>query len=233
MEDTNTLAVADNAAVAVASTPRAMVAANVDDKALTDLSGAGFAFLPRLQLCGSSSNLCKESKIQVGRYAYIKGKGDAFEDLGASVNIHLYGLRLKAMKFTKDKILSYYNPNTAEFQAIKAVSLEKDSGCLAGPEYLCYVPGKGWCTLYLTSKSARNESPQLRGLLGKSVTLTAFLAENAKKQKWHVIRSAPCSIPLEKPTDAEIEAHQEKFLNAKDSQEEAVPEAQQEGQRDM
>lgn len=232
MEDTNTgLAVADNAAVAVAS--RAMVAANVDDKALTDLSGAGFAFLPRLQLCGSSSNLCKESKIPVGMYAYIKGKGDAFDNLGGSVNCFLYGLRLKAMKFTKDKILSYYDPNGKEFQAIKAVSLEKDSGCLAGPEYLCYIPGKGWCTLYLTSKSARNESPQLKGLLGKTVTLTAFLAENAKKQKWHVIRSAPCSIPLEAPPDAEIEIQQTRFLNAKDSAEEAVPEAAQEGQRDM
>lgn len=203
----------------------AMVAANIDDKALADLSGNGFgSFLPRLQLCGGSSNLCKEGKINAGRYAFVKGKGDAFTDLGPSVNLFPFGLRLKAMRFLKDSILSYFDPTGPEFLKIKAVSLEKDSGCLAGPEYLCFIPGHGWCTLYLTSKSARNESPQLKAMLGKPVTLTAFLAENAKKQKWHVIRSAPCSVPLEAPSADDILVQQTRFLNAQDSKEEAVPE---------
>lgn len=216
-KDSTTLAVPKNA----------MIAGNVDDKALADLSGNGFgSFLPRLQLCGGSSNLCKEGKIGAGRYAFVKGKGDAFEDLGPSVNVLLFGLRLKAMRFLENTILSYYDPTGPEFAKIKAVSLEKDSGCLAGPEYLCFIPGKGWCTLYLTSKSARNESPQLKAMLGKAVTLTAFLAENAKKQKWHVVRSAPCSMPLERPSQEEIEVQQTRFLNAQDSKEEAAPDEQ-------
>lgn len=199
------------------------LAEGMDEKALGELSGSGFGqYLPRLQLCGASSNLCKEGKIPIARYAFVKSK-DNFTDIGVAVNVRLYGLRVKAMKFMPDTILSYFDHTKEEFKAIQAVSLERDSGCLAGPEYLVWIPQYGWCTLFLTSKSARNESPNIRPFLGKAATFTIHLAENKKKDKWHVIRSGPCSVPIGEPDADEVQAMRHKFSNPVDSKETAVP----------
>lgn len=207
------------------------LASGMDEKALGDLSGSGFGqYLPRLQLCGASSNLCKEGKIPIARFAFVKSK-DNFTDLGTAVSARLYGLRVKAMKFMPDTILSYYDHTKDEFKAIQAVSLERDSGCLAGPEYLAWVPNFGWCTLFLTSKSARNESPNIRPFLGKMVTFTVHLAENKKKEKWHVIRSGPCSVPIAEPDAEEVVMMRHKFCNPVDSKEKAAPGEQ--GSREM
>lgn len=200
------------------------VAANVNEKALAEMSGNGFgAFLPRFQLCGSMSNPVKEELIGVGNFGIVRGK--KVEDCGKVVNCTIYGLRLKAMRYSAESVMSYYNPENPEYKAIAAVSLEKDSHCLCGPEYLMHIPGKGWCTLYLTSRSARNESPAVRALLGRNATLTVELVSNKKNEKWHVFRATSCSIPIDRPTDEDVQAEVIKFLNAQDSKVKVAPDS--------
>ncbi len=100
-----------------------------DDSAFDSMSSGGF--LPRLQLCGSSTTVVKEGKITQGHYALIKGK-DQLEDLTKEVNIVVLAWRPKAMEMTEDVVLSIYNPKASEFTRIAEKSEESDSGCMYG-----------------------------------------------------------------------------------------------------
>lgn len=213
----------DTALVPVSQETGLSVASMIDEKAeaaLAAFSGNGYGgFLPRLQLCGASSNLCKEGKVPIGQYAYVKdGKTDPVI-LGTTVNMWVFGLRLKAMKYLPEAPLSYYDPSTPEFKAVVALIDVPDSQCVAGPDFLVYVDGHGWASFHLSSMSSQNEMPLLKALLGQAATMTVKLAENKKKQKWHVPVTGKCSLPLIPPAKDEIETQILKFKSAKDSKE--------------
>lgn len=206
-----------------------MMAAGFDEKDYANFASS-VEFLPRLQLCGASSNLCKEGKIAVGSYALVQDK-ERFKDLGKQTNVFIVGLRLKALEIIEGTtpaagIFSFFDPKSPEFQRVASLSLEKDTGCLAGPEFLVYLSKeKQFATFFMASKSMRNEAPSIKALLGKACTLTIALAENKKKQKWHVPKALPCSIPLDQPTGDELAAQLLRFKNPVSSNVKKAPDA--------
>lgn len=194
-----------------------MLAAGYSDE---DYAGfaSGFDFLPRLTLCGASTNLCKEGKQPIGTYALVYS-ADRHGDLGKQTNVFVLGMRLKALEIAADGIFNFFDPKSPEFARVANLSQVKDSGCLAGPEFLVYVPStKEFATFFMASKSMRNEAPSLKALLGKAATLQISLAENKKKQKWHVPKALPCTIPLSPPSPDALTMQLNKFRNPVSSQ---------------
>lgn len=203
--------------------PQSLVAKNFDENAAGNMV-SGIDFMTRIQLNGSSANLAKKGLVPPGNYVLIKGK-DQFVDLGKSVNAWICGLRLKALNFGGDPVVVFYDAATPEFQDIKAKADADptNSGCLAGFEFLLYLPDVKptpeskfgtFVTYFLCSKSARNEAPAFKALLGKTATLTAVLAENKKKQMWHVPKALTCTIPLAMPDIQVVQDTVNRFVNA-------------------
>lgn len=193
-----------------------------DDKNFDAVSSGGF--LPRLQLMGSSSNAVKESKINQGHYALVKGK-DQIEDLTKEVQVIVLAWRPKALEIGTETVLSVYNPKSEDFNRIALKSEESDSGCMYGPEFLVWVPSqKCFATFFMSSKTARREAPQLKGLMGKAATLKAQLIK-AKKYAWHGPVVTPCSAPLDLPDMEKAREEALKFNNPPESDTEAAPDA--------
>lgn len=197
-----------------------------DDKSFEQISSVGF--LPRVQLMGSNSNAVKEGQIGQGHYALIRGK-DQVQDLTKEVPVVVLSWRPKAMEITSESVISVYNPKSSEFDRIAKKSEESDSGCMYGPEFLLWVPSlKAFATFFMSSKTARREAPQLKGLLGKAALLKSQLIK-AKKFAWHGPVVTPCSQPLDLPDLDEAREQAQKFNNPPENETEAAPDA---GDRD-
>lgn len=202
------------------------VSKHADDKTFDSMSSGGF--LPRLQLMGSSSTAVKEGKINQGHYALVRGK-DQIEDLTKEVNVVVLAWRPQALEIGAETVLSVYNPKHPDFSRIAEKSEEADSGCMYGPEFLVWVPShKVFATFFMSSKTARREAPQLKGLLGRAATLKAQLIK-AKKYAWHGPVVTPCSAPLDLPNMEEAQVEVNKFNNPPENETEKAPEA---GDRD-
>lgn len=140
-------------------------------------------YLPRLQICGSSTDIAKEGKIKIGHIALIKTK-DSFIDLGEQVMALVIAYRPKALQLG-DEIVACYNPKSELFAKIKSQSDVQDSGCMFGPEYLIWIPEiKQFATFYLSSKTARNEALNMQTNIRRAVSIRSKLI-TGKKYKWH------------------------------------------------
>lgn len=189
----------------------------------------GSLFLPRLQLFGSSSDLVKEEKVQIG-YAIVRGQDDMTE-LGRNIDVMVLNWRPKALdtKAFDDKgkpaIISSFKVGSEEFNAIQRKSAIKNSGAMFGPEFLIYVAATGeFCTFFMGSPTARREAPVVKGYIateenrakgkGKVLcTLTTHLFSN-KEFKWHGTRVLDCTTPPSTvPTTDEMADQQKVFLN--------------------
>jgi len=191
-----------------------------DDRIFADVTAAG-GWLPRLQLMGSNSDLVKEAKIGLGRWALLTNK-DSFIDLGTETHVLILGWRPKAMEIG-DEVVSVFNPKADEFKRIMEKSEEPDSGCMFGPEYLVWIPElKKFAGLFMASKTARREAPNLRALMGKFATLKARLIKS-QRYSWHGPVVTPCSATFEVPTMEEIREQAEKFNNPPEDEVEAAP----------
>jgi hypothetical protein len=197
-----------------------------DDKAFESMSSV--SFLPRVQLMGSGSNAVKEGKINQGHYALVTGK-DKLDDLTKELPVLVLAWRPKAMEIGAENVISIYNPASAEFKRIAEKSEEPDSGCMYGPEFLLWVPSsRTFATFFMSSKTARREAPQLKGLMGKSALLKSQLIK-AKKFAWHGPVVTPCSQPFDMPGMDEVKDQVQKFNNPPENETEKAPEA---GDRD-
>lgn len=200
------------------------VAASFDEKGAMELV-TGFEMLPRLQLNGGSAELAKSGAVPVGSYVVIKKKGEHI-DLGKTVDCFVLSLRMKALAYKDDPARVYYDPKSVEFKEIVARQDRdgKESGCMAGWDFLCYLPShKMYVSFFLASKSARNEGPAVRSLLGKAMTLSSSLAENKKKDTWLVPKALACTKPLEGPNLEEANAIANRFVNASPSSVKVAP----------
>lgn len=168
-------------------------------------------YLCRLQLCGSASKLFKKNKIAKGNYAYIITSDD-FKDLGSSVDVLPISWRPKALDMSGDTPMSFYDVNSTGFKEICAKSMQANSNCTYGPEYLVWVPAiKKFATLHYGSKTSRKDAKDMHQLLQKGATLTHRIVEN-DKGIWESIVTSPCSTPFEMPPlDATRDAV-EKFM---------------------
>lgn len=176
---------------------------------LPDLSGAEFAtkeafdqlvrsnFMPRIQLCGGSSDIVKEGKVQIGRFALVRSKED-FLELGLECSLLPISWRFAAMRFA-DKTEVFYDPNSQDFKNVQAETQVKDSRCAYGPQFLVWFPPtKEFATYFFGSTSARPEGRKMHQQLNKPTTMKSKLV-STPQNKWHVPVVLPCSTPLELP----------------------------------
>lgn len=200
-----------------------LVAGNITDDLFNQIT-AGTDFFPRIQLMGGNSGLVLDGKATVGNYCFIRTKED-FSDLGKEIDILVCAMRLKAMRIG-DEVVSVFDPDDPEFGKIWTESKIKDSGCLAGPEFLFYLPEKQeFVTFFMASKTASKVAPTVRTYIADGspspCTLKAVLI-TTKKYKWHGPVVTDCSTPFSPPDqDAFIEAL-DKFQNPPENEVESV-----------
>ncbi len=187
------------------------------------LAGAGFNFLPRLQLFTSNSEEVKRGTINVATYGIITGK-DQLKPLGKTVPFMPLAWRAKAMVVKDvDKPLAYHKPQSPEFKAIRAnADANSNSGNMYGPEYLGWVPGEGYVTFFMGSKTARNAATPVRALLPKpngslrcGILNSVFI--EAKGFSWHGPTISPSDQSYEGPPADGIAQVVTDFLNPVDS----------------
>jgi len=190
------------------------------DDSVFDKIAAG-KFLPRIQFMSSASEQCKDGSFPVNHYALFKSKTPI--DLTAEVNVLVVSWRPKALRIG-DAVMAFYDVENAEFKKIVEESDVQDSGCMYGPEFLCYIPAmKEYATLFMGSKSARNESPNLKALMGKGATLRSQKISN-KKYTWQSPQVVPCSTPFDLPAIEELKKIAEQFMNPPVTEVETVAE---------
>jgi hypothetical protein len=172
-----------------------------DDKAFAALTKSS-EYFPRLQLCTSSSNLCKEGKVGINEYAYIVSDDD-FTVLGKELEIIPIAWRPKALDMSGAKPVSVYDEKSEAFNAIATKSDTKDSKCTFGPEFLVWIPkNKKFACLHMGSKTNRPESKNIRPHMMKGVTLKSYTIKT-EKYTWQGINAFPCTTPLEGPDPKE------------------------------
>jgi len=174
------------------------------------VSGTG-DFTPRIQLMSSSTDLCKKGLFPVNHYALIKSQNHI--DLGKEVNVVVLAYRPKALRILDSAVEVSYDPISQEFKEIQDASNETDSGCMYGPEFFVWLPVKDtFATLFMGSKSARREAPNIRALMPGAATLKSKLIEY-KKYTWQAVMVTTCSTPLLTPPMSVIVQEVEKFNN--------------------
>lgn len=192
-----------------------------DDTEFLQMAKPGF--LPRLQLCGSNTELAKEGKINVAHYALVQSS-DSFKDLGKEVHIIPLAVRFCAIRSGESGMTTFYNPESPEFRQIIADSEDSDSGCFYGPQFLVYVPAvKELATFLFGSKTARPEARNLKPLIGHAATMRARLIKG-QRFSWHVPQVLQCLIQLERPDISGYSEQIKKFKNPGESSIEFNPE---------
>ena len=185
---------------------------------------AGGDFLPRIQMMAGSSGLVTEGKATVGHYMFIRTKEDV-ADLDVEFDALICAMRLKAMRID-DEVMSFYDASSDTFKKIWAESKIKDSGCLAGPEFLLYIPDQqSFATFYMASKSAARVAPTVRSYIDggqpNPATFGASLVKT-KKYSWHVPTVKDCSTPFTPPTQEDFIEQLDKFQNPEEADVEEV-----------
>jgi len=190
-------------------------------KTFVDIASAS-SFLPRLQLFTSNSTACKSGKFPINHYGLVRGK-DQIEDLGTEIYCLPMSYRYKAMNTTSDPIITVFDPHSELFIDLKAKADIPDSGCVYGVEFLVWLADREtFATLYLASKSARQEAQNVLALLNKPMKLGSKFIEK-KKFSWQapVAFSSPLEI-TPPPINEALEAGQ-RFLSEKPSEVQMAP----------
>ena len=202
-------------------------------------------FLPRLQVCGSSSEVVKQGLVQMGNWALVYDK-ERVKDLGKEIDILAVAFRPQALRLPKDgNPTAYYNREHPEFKRIQADSKIKDSGCMFGLQFLVWVPSaRQFALLYLGTWSGRKQAPSLLTEMKKNpdgsereqygpntVTCRQFLDKNKAGQSYHVPRFYPCTSTLSAyPEQDALKTEVETFNNPPESQVEPVQASDQGGE---
>ena len=174
-------------------------------------------YLSRLKLCQGGAKEVNQKKVACGgNYALIHSK-DKIDDAGTDVEIILAASRAKALR-TGEKILQYFDPDSAEFKDIEAEAAIKDSGCMYGPEFLIWIPAQQkFVTLFLCNPTGRRASKSFFKAMGKGAILGSILIDNGDYQ-WFGPTIEESSTPIEDIPDAEtLTSAVEKFMNERPS----------------
>jgi len=194
-----------------------LVAPKYTEEQISSVAAASDYF-KRLQLMGANSDAAKEGKIQMGHYAFVTDK-ETMKDLGIEVDVLVCGMRLKAMQIDDGDVINVYDLTNPDFDRIRVLSGESDSGCLCGLDFLLWLPSEqSFATFYMASKSAKREAPALRSKMDEAAnkpgpaTLSVKLAKN-KKYSWHVTVVQDCTTEFNTPTIEQFIAALDKFQN--------------------
>lgn len=176
-----------------------------------DVVSSNQAWLPRVNLMTSASEICKSGAFPINHFALISGKDHT--DLGSEVDVVVCAWRPKALRTGGDVLINSHDPDSEEYKAIIADSGTKDSGCLHGPEYLLWLPERDcFATMLWGSISARMESRSIHGLLNCAATLKPKRVEG-KKNTWYIPTADECNTITATPDLVVLDAEINKFLH--------------------
>jgi hypothetical protein len=172
--------------------------AKFSNNLLDDMTKRG-DYLPRLQLCGSNTDLVKDDKIKKGNYAYVTSK-EAFIDLGCPLDIMPLCWRPLALDMMPKNPISVFDEKSALFLDIKERAKPgKNLKCTWGPQFLVWIPSiQKFAALHLGSATNRPCGTQLNDLKMKGATLTWKRCFN-ETHKWEGIVVNPCTTPFTIP----------------------------------
>ncbi len=212
-------------------------------------------FLKRLQLYGKGKAIDQgligpgHFGIPLGK---DKSGKEKIEDLGESVDVLIFARRPKAIDLSDTaNLIIVYNRGNPEFSRIEEASATKDSGCMYGTAYLVYERNtKAWYELFFGTKSARKRNDEMaanmtltqdkidkleedgqdvEGLEPRGplpVTVEAeYIDPPSNNFSWFAPQPVTCSVPIDGPSMADVVTECQRFLNQKDTDVEAVDEA--------
>lgn len=221
--------------VALAERQDAELAKQEKDKMFDDMT-SGTDYFPRVQLMQGQSTLVQEKGLSTGTHVFIKTKED-FTDLGAAFDCLVMDMRLKALRIDGDDILAVFDIHNPEFNKIREESKVQDSGCLAGPEFLMYIPSiKAFATYFMASPTAKRVAPKVRSYIDEDTgtpgpaTMNSVLIKG-KKYKWFGPIIQDCNTPFDLPPEEDMIDAIHKFRNPPVTEVETV-DASDENERD-
>ena len=196
-----------------------------DETALSKVTKVG-DWLPYVALMGGNSLEVKRGEFPIGHFCLKKNK--KMIDLGKEFIMYLLSWRPKAMMF-EPKVLSYFDTESEDFKKIVArADSTKNPGCGYGPEYLIWLPEvKEFATYFLSSKTGRNESPNIQAIL-KTTRLCkqkSHLIET-EKYSWHGPTTLACDLEIPLPPIELAKQELDKFNNPPAAVEEVAEEAE-------
>lgn len=185
-------------------------------------------FLPYVRLYDPSTKECKRGLIAGGLFGAVKNR--KIISLGKQFHCHLLAWRPKALHIPggEKKPVSYFDPDSKEFNQALELCKIKDSGWMAGPEFLICIPDIGYCTFFMSNATMKNEASNVIDLVGKVVTFESKLIET-QKYTWYGPETTICSLPIPALDYNEVETYRQPFLNPKPSVEEPAEESVPEG----
>ncbi len=200
------------------------------DDALDAVSAGDSKFLPRLQLMTVRSDKVAVEGFPANHFALVQGK--ALLDLGESVDILLIAWRPKALDMSGDEIISCYDPKfdadkapTGTFAEIQKKSGVRDSECMYGPEFLCYVPSaKKYATFFCGSVTLRYEAPAFKVRLSNAATLRPDLITPKKGKGYYSTKVHDCTAVFDVPAREDIMKVLDAFKNPEEGPESATEE---------
>lgn len=192
------------------------------DTAIAELTkGSGSSFFPQLRLYSKQPQVA-EGKIGVGRYGVPEQDGSV-TDLGPTIDVQPLAYRCTAIDFSdRNNIVSSHDPESAEFKRIADQKDVKESGCMAGVEFLLAERSTGQIyTFFPCSKTARPQANLIRPYcIGQEkagpCTLSAIMREMKKdgaRIVWHIPGVDKCSLPITNIDTAAAEDAIAKFLS--------------------
>ncbi len=202
-----------------------MIPASITEKgALVDISdiATSVAFLPYVQLMGSSSSIVKQGKFPIGHFALVAG--DEITDLGDNFIALMVKYRAKAMIWGDDVVVTYDKADPLFREVVDRVQGGESEGLGYGVEYLLWLPDQGaFAQYFLGNETGRRETANFHVHLGKAVRIRSHLIEG-KKYSWHGPRVTGYAGDIKLPDWSTAEAVVDTFVNppVKEAAEEAA-----------
>lgn len=195
-----------------------------EDKYFDDLS-SGKSFLPTLKLFAAQSKAVAANKIAMAHWGVQTSKTEII-DLGKNPDVIFYSHRYKAVEKVGGEYINYYDEKSENFKRTKAkAEADKQSGCMAGIEFLCWLPSLGkFAIYYANNTSALKISKEIRALYTKFSTLSSEFVE-WKDFSWYAPKINLCSTDLTLPEMSQLESVGRWFLTPKESSKEVDEDA--------
>lgn len=175
------------------------------------------SFLAGFKLFNAQSGAVMRRKIAAAHFGLVKGKDD-IHDFGDSVDIIPIAHRFKAVLKHEGEYLSYYKRKSEPFLRAEAMAkADKQSGCMAGIEFLIWIPELSVFSLwYCFTTSTLGAADSIQAQYLKPTTVKSRLVET-KKFSWFEPEILRCSTELAPPTDEQLTDELTRFRNPKEA----------------
>jgi hypothetical protein len=189
------------------------------ERALSELSKSS-DYLPALRVYGSAATIVKQGKFPQGHFG-LYFSADKILDLGPQTDVLVIDYRPRAsIMLSEEAPISFFNPESETFIAVKEKGQQKVQGYMYGLEYLLWIPSvKHFGCFFMGNPTLRRESENVKSSVGGAVTLKIKFIPSKQYGGWHGAEALACDTPFDIPSKEEImEVHSTKFANPVDSQ---------------